>query len=56
MRVAEAFGSVKILSSACKPDFEEVARECSVVGKIYQLYVMGDEAWMMENATDTPPR
>ncbi len=47
-RAAEAFGSIKILSSACKPDFEEVARDCPGAAKIYQLYVMGDEAWMMD--------
>jgi glycolate oxidase len=47
-RAAETFGSIKILSSACKPDFEEVARECPGAAKIYQLYVNGDEAWMMD--------
>ena len=47
-RAAETFGSIKILSSACKPDFEEVARECPGAAKIYQLYVMGEEAWMMD--------
>ncbi len=46
-KAAETFGSIKILSSACKPDFEAVARECAGP-KIYQLYVNGDEAWMMD--------
>ena len=46
-RAAETFGSIKILSSACKPDFESVARDCAGP-KIYQLYVNGDEAWMMD--------
>lgn len=46
-RAAETFGSIKILSSACKPDFESVARDCAGA-KIYQLYVHGDEAWMMD--------
>jgi glycolate oxidase len=46
-RAAETFGSIKILSSACKPDFESIARECAGA-KIYQLYVNGDEAWMMD--------
>jgi glycolate oxidase len=27
-QAAESFGTIKILSSACKPDFETVAREC----------------------------
>jgi len=46
-QAAETFGTIKILSSACKPDFETVARECAGA-KIYQLYVNGDEAWMMD--------
>ena len=46
-KAAESFGSIKILSSACKPDFETIARECAGP-KIYQLYVNGDEAWMMD--------
>ena len=43
----ETFGVIQILSSACSPDFETVARECNGT-KIYQLYVHGDEAWMMD--------
>jgi glycolate oxidase len=46
-QAAESFGSIKILSSACKPDFEAVARECAGP-KIYQLYLNGNEAWMMD--------
>ncbi len=46
-RAAERFGVIQILSSACSPDFETVARE-STGTKIYQLYVHGDEAWMMD--------
>ena len=46
-QAAESFGTIKILSSACKPDFETVARECAG-DKIYQLYLMGDESWMMD--------
>ena len=46
--VAEAaadFGVLQILSSACSPNFEEVAS--AIQGpKIYQLYLMGDEEWM----------
>ena len=46
--VAEAaseFGILQILSSACAPNFEEVAS--AVQGpRIYQLYLMGDEQWM----------
>ena len=46
--VAEAaseFGTMMILSSACFPSFEQVAPvgDC---GKIFQLYLVGDEAWM----------
>jgi isopentenyl diphosphate isomerase/L-lactate dehydrogenase-like FMN-dependent dehydrogenase len=46
-RAAESFGVIKMLSSACTPDFETVARE-SAGPKIYQLYVLGTEAWMMD--------
>jgi len=46
-RAAETFGIMKMLSSACTPDFETIARECEVA-KIYQLYVLGSEAWMMD--------
>lgn len=46
--VAEAvqeFGLLQILSSVCEPDFESLAR--SHPGPcIYQLYLLGDEAWM----------
>ena len=46
-KAAAEFGVPQILSSVCEPDFETVAQE---VGgeKIYQLYLMGDEAWMDE--------
>ncbi len=46
-QAAETFGIMKMLSSACTPDFETIARE-SNVAKIYQLYVLGSEAWMMD--------
>jgi glycolate oxidase len=46
-RAAETFGVMQILSSVCSPDFETVARECAGP-KIHQLYVHGDEAWMMD--------
>jgi glycolate oxidase len=46
--VAEAardYGVLQILSSVCTPDFESVA--AAVPGpRIYQLYLMGDQAWM----------
>ena len=39
------FGVLQIVSSACLPDFETVARD--VAGpKIYQLYLLGDESWL----------
>ena len=44
---AEAFGVMQILSSVCTPDFETLARDYQVA-KIYQLYAVGDEAWLMD--------
>lgn len=42
---AREFGVLQILSSVCLPDFEAVA--AAVPGpRIYQLYLMGDQAWM----------
>lgn len=42
---ARDFGVLQILSSVCLPDFEAVA--AAVPGpRIYQLYLMGDQAWM----------
>ncbi len=42
---ARDFGVLQILSSVCLPDFEAVA--AAVPGpRIYQLYLMGDHAWM----------
>ena len=42
---ARDFGVLQILSSVCLPDFEEVA--ATVPGpRIYQLYLVGDHAWM----------
>ncbi len=42
---AREFGVLQILSSVCLPDFEAVA--AAVPGpRIYQLYLIGDEAWM----------
>ena len=39
------FGILQILSSACAPDYEAVAQ--GVPGpRIYQLYLVGDNAWM----------
>ncbi len=46
-RAAEAFGVMQLLSSVCTPDFEAVARECAGP-KIYQLYVHGEESWVMD--------
>jgi glycolate oxidase len=42
---AAEFGVLQILSSVCTPDFETIAAE--VPGpRVYQLYLMGDQAWM----------
>jgi len=46
-RAAETFGSMQFLSSVCTPELEEVA-EASSAPKVYQLYLLGDEAWMEE--------
>ncbi len=44
-RAAAEFGVLQILSSVCTPDFEKVAQ--LVPGpRIFQLYLMGDQAWM----------
>jgi glycolate oxidase len=44
-QAAAEFGVLQILSSVCTPDFEAVA--AAVPGpRIYQLYLMGDQAWM----------
>ena len=46
--VAEAateFGTTMILSSACFPAFEEVAK-VGACSKIFQLYLAGDQSWM----------
>ncbi len=44
-RAVQEFGILQILSSACLPSFEEVAVQ--VPGpRIYQLYLVGDQAWM----------
>jgi glycolate oxidase len=42
---AREFGVLQMLSSVCLPDFETLAR--AVPGpRLYQLYLMGDRAWM----------
>jgi glycolate oxidase len=46
-RAAGEFGVMQILSSVCQPDFETLARQCDAP-KIHQLYVHGDEPWMMD--------
>ncbi len=44
-RAVREFGILQILSSVCTPSFEELAAQ--VPGpRIYQLYLVGDEAWM----------
>ncbi len=44
-KAAAEFGVLQILSSVCLPDFETLAER--VPGpRIYQLYLMGDQAWM----------
>ncbi|XOV87008.1 MAG: alpha-hydroxy acid oxidase [Pseudomonadota bacterium] len=44
-KAALEYGTLQVLSSSCLPDFEQVAKD--IPGpRIYQLYLMGDEAWM----------
>jgi isopentenyl diphosphate isomerase/L-lactate dehydrogenase-like FMN-dependent dehydrogenase len=45
-QAAEQFGVMPIYSSVCQPDFETLMGG-NLGPKIYQLYVHGDEAWMM---------
>jgi glycolate oxidase len=44
---AERFGTLQFLSSACQPGIEEVAA-ASAAPKVYQLYLVGDEQWTIE--------
>ena len=46
-RAAERFGTLQFLSSVCLPELEEVAA-ASKAPKVYQLYLVGDTAWMEE--------
>lgn len=46
-QASEQFGVMQLHSSVCLPDFETLARE-NAGPKIYQLYVHGEEAWMMD--------
>ncbi len=43
---AERFGVMQIYSSVCQPDFESLM-QANQGPKVYQLYVHGSEAWMM---------
>jgi isopentenyl diphosphate isomerase/L-lactate dehydrogenase-like FMN-dependent dehydrogenase len=47
-RAAAEFGAVHMLSSACAPGLEAVAK-CVDYPKIYQLYVRGDTAWVEDH-------
>jgi glycolate oxidase len=47
-RAAAAFGVLHMLSSACAPGLEAVAR-CVDYPKIYQLYVRGDAHWVEDH-------
>jgi len=44
-QAAAEFGTMMILSSVCTPDLETVAR-AGDGPKVFQLYLMGDRAWM----------
>ena len=44
-RAVQEFGILQVLSSVCTPTFEELA-ELLPGPRVYQLYLVGDEAWM----------
>ena len=44
-RAVQEFGILQVLSSVCLPDFETLAAEYPGP-RVYQLYLVGDEAWM----------
>jgi isopentenyl diphosphate isomerase/L-lactate dehydrogenase-like FMN-dependent dehydrogenase len=45
-QAAGDFGVVHMLSSVCKPGLEAVAEAAPDAGRIFQLYVRGDAAWV----------
>ena len=49
-RAAIDYGVVSLLSSACEPGLEEVARAAADGPKIFQLYVRGDAGWVDDHA------
>ena len=49
-RAAADYGVVSMLSSACEPGLEEVARAVPDGPRIYQLYVRGDPDWVDDHA------
>ena len=49
-RAAIDYGVVSMLSSACEPGLEEVARAAPDGPKIFQLYVRGDADWVDDHA------
>ena len=46
VRAAQEFGAAHMLSSACEPGLEDVAKAASDALRIYQLYVRGDAAFV----------
>jgi glycolate oxidase len=44
-KAVQEFGILQILSSVCSPTFEELAEQLPGP-RIYQLYLVGDQAWM----------
>lgn len=49
-RAAVDYGVVSMLSSACEPGLEEVARAAADGPRIFQLYVRGDADWVDDHA------
>jgi len=46
VRAAREFGVIHMLSSACEPGLEDVAKAAAEAVRIYQLYVRGDAAFV----------
>ncbi len=44
-RAVQEFGLLQVLSSVCLPDFEALAEQYPGP-RVYQLYLIGDQAWM----------
>src|SRR6202162_4333362 len=48
VKAAQEFGVAHMLSSACDPGLEDVAKTAPDAFRMFQLYVRGDAAWVEE--------